>query len=266
MPARHARSIPSPIEGAGLGAEPDASSNILAAAQALGSTQPPSMAQPSPAERTNLPESVTQNLASTTPTTTPPTLTINGDNSAIIQIGETYNDLGATITGPEADLNLGITTYLNGTLTSNIVIDTAQVATDTLFNTSPWTPLASPRPPTPQQSPAIRRGTPEANLLLPDENCRAWSPRCRTRLRSPATCVRAHRGEGTKRGSECYPVDEGQGGAPCFFYPIIQTEIFRLENAVTIWNTILPRTYLRLSLPGIASLSMIRASDFASEK
>jgi hypothetical protein len=36
------------------------------------------------------------------------------------------------ITGPQADLNLGITTYLNGTLTSNIVIDTTQAATDTI--------------------------------------------------------------------------------------------------------------------------------------
>jgi hypothetical protein len=63
---------------------------------------------------------------------TPPVIQINGDNPAIIQVGETYNDLGATITGPEQDLNLGITTYVNGTLTSNIVIDTRAVATDTV--------------------------------------------------------------------------------------------------------------------------------------
>jgi len=44
----------------------------------------------------------------------------------------TYNDLGATITGPEADLNLGIATFLNRTLTSNIVIDTSAAATDTI--------------------------------------------------------------------------------------------------------------------------------------
>jgi Domain of unknown function (DUF5011) len=61
-----------------------------------------------------------------------PVIQINGDNPAIIQVGDTYNDLGATITGPHADLNLGIQTYLNGTLTSNIVIDTSQVATDTI--------------------------------------------------------------------------------------------------------------------------------------
>jgi surface protein with Ig-like domain len=64
--------------------------------------------------------------------TTPPVITINGDNPAIVQIGVTYNDLGATITGPQADLNLGIKTLLNDTLTSNIVIDTSAVATDTI--------------------------------------------------------------------------------------------------------------------------------------
>jgi hypothetical protein len=31
-------------------------------------------------------------------------------------VGATYSDLGATITGPQADLNLGITTYVNGAL------------------------------------------------------------------------------------------------------------------------------------------------------
>ncbi|MGD0025245.1 MAG: hypothetical protein ABSC37_11595, partial [Xanthobacteraceae bacterium] len=54
------------------------------------------------------------------------------DNPAIIQVGDAYNDLGATITGPQQDLNLGIKTYLNGTLTSNIVIDTSAAATDTI--------------------------------------------------------------------------------------------------------------------------------------
>jgi hypothetical protein len=32
----------------------------------------------------------------------------------------------------KADLNLGITTFLNGTLVSNIVLDTTQPATDTI--------------------------------------------------------------------------------------------------------------------------------------
>jgi hypothetical protein len=60
-------------------------------------------------------------------TGTPPIIAINGDNPAIIQVGASYTDLGATITGPQADLNLGITTYLNGALVSNIVLDTTAV-------------------------------------------------------------------------------------------------------------------------------------------
>ena len=34
--------------------------------------------------------------------------------------------------GPQADLNLGIKTFLNGALVSNIVIDTSAAATDTI--------------------------------------------------------------------------------------------------------------------------------------
>jgi Chaperone of endosialidase/Domain of unknown function (DUF5011) len=63
---------------------------------------------------------------------TPPVIQINGANPATITIGDTYNDLGATITGPAADLNLGIATYLNGTLVPSITIDTSQAATDTI--------------------------------------------------------------------------------------------------------------------------------------
>jgi hypothetical protein len=78
---------------------------------------------------------VTQNSASTT-ATTPPTITITGDNSAIIEVGDSYADLGATVSdtepGQAADTNLGYKTFLNGTLASNIVIDTSAPATDTI--------------------------------------------------------------------------------------------------------------------------------------
>src|SRR6185437_7071602 len=40
--------------------------------------------------------------------------------------------LGATITGPQADLNLGIQTYLNGSPMSPVQIDTSAAATDTI--------------------------------------------------------------------------------------------------------------------------------------
>lgn len=69
--------------------------------------------------------------ATSTPDT-PPVIQINGDNPATLEVGATYDDLGATITGPQQDLNLGITTYLNGTLESPVEVDTSQPATDTI--------------------------------------------------------------------------------------------------------------------------------------
>jgi hypothetical protein len=63
---------------------------------------------------------------------TAPVLQVNGDNPAIIHPGATYSDLGATIEGPQADLNLGIKTFLNGALVSSIAIDTTQAATYTI--------------------------------------------------------------------------------------------------------------------------------------
>ena len=63
---------------------------------------------------------------------TGPVIAINGANPAHVSVGASYTDLGATITGPQADLNLGLKYFLNGTLVSNIVLDTSQVATDTI--------------------------------------------------------------------------------------------------------------------------------------
>jgi hypothetical protein len=63
---------------------------------------------------------------------TPPQIQINGDNPAIVQVGESYNDLGATITGPQADLNLGIETYIDGIAMTPVQIDTSMAATDTI--------------------------------------------------------------------------------------------------------------------------------------
>jgi hypothetical protein len=61
---------------------------------------------------------------------------INGDNPAIIEVGDSYADLGATVTdtgpGQAGDTDLGYQTFLNGTLVSNIAIDTSQIATDTI--------------------------------------------------------------------------------------------------------------------------------------
>jgi hypothetical protein len=49
-----------------------------------------------------------------------------------VPVRATYQDLGATITAPDADKNLGIKTFLNGKLVSDIAIDTSAAATDTI--------------------------------------------------------------------------------------------------------------------------------------
>jgi hypothetical protein len=64
--------------------------------------------------------------------TTSPVISINGENPTHIHVGESYFDLGATITAPDNDKNLGIKTYLNGALVSDISLDTSKVATDTI--------------------------------------------------------------------------------------------------------------------------------------
>jgi hypothetical protein len=70
--------------------------------------------------------------SSSAATDTPPVIHINGDNPAIIHIGDSYSDLGATINGPTADLNLDIRTFVNGVAVNSIQVDTSIVATDTI--------------------------------------------------------------------------------------------------------------------------------------
>ncbi|KJC49078.1 hypothetical protein UP09_07540 [Bradyrhizobium sp. LTSP885] len=64
-------------------------------------------------------------------TSTPPSINIQGNNPAIIQVGDTYTDLGAIATDNQGT-SLGYKTFLNGALVSNIVMDTSAVATDTI--------------------------------------------------------------------------------------------------------------------------------------
>ena len=59
----------------------------------------------------------------------PPVITINGDNPAIIHVGDTYADLGATVTGPAEDLNLGIHTFVGNTPIEQAVLDTSTTTT-----------------------------------------------------------------------------------------------------------------------------------------
>lgn len=72
------------------------------------------------------------NPTTSTPDTTPPTITINGSNPAHIPVGDSYADLGARIASPAADKDLGIRTFLNGKLVSDITIDTSAEGTDTI--------------------------------------------------------------------------------------------------------------------------------------
>ncbi len=77
------------------------------------------------------PPSSSSSSATTTPDTTPPVITLNGDNPATIQVGDSYADLGATVTD-SVDKNLGLKYFLNGALVSNITVDTSAAATDTI--------------------------------------------------------------------------------------------------------------------------------------
>ena len=97
-------------------------------------------------------------------TDTPPVIQINGDNPAIVQVGATYNDLGATITGPQQDLNLGITTYVNGAEMSPVQIDTSTAATDTIdYVATDQNGLTSTRPEPSSSKPQRTTTKPQAH-------------------------------------------------------------------------------------------------------
>jgi Domain of unknown function (DUF5011) len=106
--------------------------------QTAAAATPGSVSSSSTPDLTNSgnPAHANQNASSTPPAASsgePPIIQVNGDNPAIIHVGDSYQDPGATITGPtDADKNLGLKYFLNGTLVSDIVIDTTQVATDTI--------------------------------------------------------------------------------------------------------------------------------------
>ena len=61
-----------------------------------------------------------------------PTISINGANRANITVGAAYADLGATVTGPQADLNLGLTTLLDGATMTALSLDTSAAGTHTI--------------------------------------------------------------------------------------------------------------------------------------
>jgi hypothetical protein len=69
--------------------------------------------------------------SSPSPDTEAPVITIDGENPAHIHVGDSYADLGVSVTD-NVDQNLGLKYFLNSTLVSNIVIDTSAPATDTI--------------------------------------------------------------------------------------------------------------------------------------
>jgi len=106
---------------------------------------------------------------------------INGDNPAIIYVGGSYADLGATITGPKADLNLGLKYFLNGAL----VIDTTQVATDTIqYVATDPTGLTS----TSTRTVIIEPATPPSDAV----RSRILNPHSGRLIRRPISALRAY--------------------------------------------------------------------------
>lgn len=104
-------------------------------AQAGGGAAPASTSLSTAPDLAN--SAATTSVNSSTPTLAPgtpqpPVIQINGENPAVIHVGDAYNDLGATIVAPNADKKLGIKTFLNRKLVSNIVVDTTVAATDTI--------------------------------------------------------------------------------------------------------------------------------------
>src|SRR6202011_1054367 len=70
-------------------------------------------------------------------TSTPPQISTNGNSPATVPVGATYLDLGATITAPQADLNLGIIASVDGGATTTTpTIDTTQPGTHTIVYTA----------------------------------------------------------------------------------------------------------------------------------
>jgi hypothetical protein len=64
-------------------------------------------------------------------TSTPPSINIQGGNPATINVGDIYTNLGAIVTDNQGQ-DLSYRTFVNGVLSGNILIDTSQVATDTI--------------------------------------------------------------------------------------------------------------------------------------
>ncbi|KAF0129140.1 MAG: hypothetical protein FD148_1709 [Methylocystaceae bacterium] len=94
-----------------------------------------------------------------------PVIELNGNASSTIDVGDTYNDLGASIVAPASDLNLGLVILLDGATTTQVSIDTSTPAEHTILYTvtSPTTGLTSTIMRTVSISPATQLSEPPAN-------------------------------------------------------------------------------------------------------
>jgi hypothetical protein len=74
------------------------------------------------------PTSTQSSATSSAPTTNGPIITIQGNNPAHITVGQTYSDLGATVSDP-VDSNLGYQIFLDGVEVQQVQIDTSVAGT-----------------------------------------------------------------------------------------------------------------------------------------
>ena len=88
-------------------------------------------AAPSPSASSGSSSVPIASSSATLGSSTPPSITIAGNNPAHIHVGDTYQDLGATAEG-SAGRDLGVKTFLNGALVSDIILDTSTTTTDTI--------------------------------------------------------------------------------------------------------------------------------------
>src|SRR5215831_3730055 len=56
----------------------------------------------------------------------------SGQQPALVEVNDIYADLGATITGPGDDLNLGIRIFVDGVATEPVALDTTTPGTHTV--------------------------------------------------------------------------------------------------------------------------------------
>ena len=94
-----------------------------------------------------------------------PVIELNGSASSTIEVGDSYNDLGARIVAPTSDLNLGLTIILDGATTTQVSIDTSTPGVRTIIYTvtSPATGLSGSIMRTVVVSPAEQSLEPRAN-------------------------------------------------------------------------------------------------------